>query len=166
MAHVETETTIADAGEEGLQLAESYFASRLISEAAETFQSVLEKTGDSRALMGLARCMYHRRRLHEALSYLQELEARDPEYPEMANNMGVILFEMGLLDRARENFERASQESPDNPLSWLNLLDLARKQEDRSACERYCQRLLQVDPGNSEAISYLEQHARDALLMP
>ena len=143
-----------------LDLAESYLASKLVNEASDIFQSVLIATGESRAFMGMARCMYLRRRLHEALSHLQQLAAQDPQYPELANNMGVILFEMGLLEQAREQFERATREVPDNPVTWLNLMDVARKAEDHEGCERYCRRLLEVDPGNSEALSYLGQGAR------
>ena len=145
---------------EQLALAESYLNSRLVNEAADLFQSVLVSTGEPRALMGMARCMYHRRRLHEALSHLQQLAAVDPQFPELANNMGVILFEMGLLEQARVQFERAAQESPDNPVTWLNLMDLARKAEDHEGRQLYCRRLLEVDPGNLEALDYLGQSAR------
>lgn len=143
-----------------LELAESYLASRLVNEASDIFHSVLIATGESRALMGMARCMYLRRHLHEALSYLQQLASQDPQFPDLANNMGVILFEMGLLEQAREQFEKAARQVPENPVTWLNLMDVARKAEDHKNCERYCRRLLEVDPGNSEALSYLGQGAR------
>ncbi len=145
---------------EQLALAESYLDSRLVNEAADIFQSVLVHTGEPRALMGMARCMYLRRRLHEALSHLQQLAVVDPSFPELANNMGVILFEMGLLEQARAQFEKAAEQTPQNTVTWLNLMDLARKADDREGCERYCRRLLEVDPGNTEALDYLGQTAR------
>ena len=138
-----------------LATADSYLASRLVSQAEELFQLILVNTEEPRAIMGVARCMYLRRRLHEALSHLQQLASVDPDYPELANNMGVILFEMGLMEQARQQFERAAQETPGNTVTWLNLMDLARKADDREGCERYCRRLLEVDPGNIEALDYL-----------
>ena len=157
-AHV---AEVTDGCDERLAQGEGYLASKLVAEAAELFQSVLMDGGEEpRALMGLARCMYLRRRPHKALSHLQQLAAVAPEYPELANNMGVILFEMGLLEPAREQFERAASQAPDDPVTWLNLIDLARQAEDRPNGERYCRRLLEVDPGNLEALTYLGEGAR------
>ena len=145
---------------EQLALAESYLATGLVNEATEVFQSVLVISGEPEALMGMARCMYHLRRLHEALSHLQQLAVVDPQFPELANNMGVILFEMGLLEQAREQFEHAAEECPENTVTWLNLIDLARKAEDDEGREKYCRRLLEVEPGNLEALEFLGQRAR------
>ena len=152
---------VTDNNDARLTQAEGYLSSKLVNEAIELFQSVLMEDGEApRACMGLARCMYLRRRPHEALSHLQQLAVLDPEYPELANNMGVILFEMGLLEQAREQFERAASQVPDNPVTWLNLIDLARQADDRPGGERYCRRLLEVDPGNMEALTYLGEGAR------
>lgn len=149
--------SVVDQCAQQLELAENYLASGLISEAGELFEGMLNSANKAPALMGLARCSFHRERLHESLSYLQALDQVEPTFPDLANNMGVVLFKLGLVEQARQQFERAAAAAPQEPVSWLNLIDMARRTEDDDACRRYCHKLIEVDPGNTEARTILQQ---------
>ncbi len=140
---------------EDLKRAGAYVNCGLISEAAEVYASILDSHTDPRALLGIARCTYELRRLHEALGYLQILSSIDPDYPDLANDMGVILFEMGCKAQASEQFVRAAAQNPDDIKVWLNVMDLTYDIGDYRQSITACRRILELDPNNADALAVL-----------
>jgi tetratricopeptide (TPR) repeat protein len=138
----------ASIGREELDRAEAYLNAGLVIEAGELFRSVVEAGGPARARWGLARCAYYRRELHEALGHLQVLDPA--EFSDLNNDLGVIYFEMGLLEQSRRQMEQAAAGHPGNPLPIVNLIDIARAQGDRQGAIEYCRQYLALAPGDQE----------------
>jgi dTDP-4-dehydrorhamnose 3,5-epimerase len=136
--------------------AEAYLASGLVSEAAELFSTLIGTPDALRAHMGLARCAYRLRQLHDALRHLQDVGALDPIYPDLANDMGVVLFELGMVQEAKEQFLRAATQQPLNPQPLRNLMDLAVRDDDWSECIRCAQQILALEPTDAEAREVME----------
>ncbi len=143
-----------------LEKAESYLASGLVVEAADLFKARLETEEDPVAHMGLVRCAYLRQNLHEALSHLQAVSTLDPDFPDLANNMGVILYELGMSTQAEDYFKTAAEQEPDNVQPWQNLRDLAEEKGDHAVCVEYCQRILTLDPSDIETQHTLQSAQR------
>ena len=143
--------------ERDLEMADAYLASGLVSDGAELYERHLESALASRAHIGLAKCAYHRREFHEALGYLQAVSVIEPGYPDLANCMGAVLFGMGLEDEAREAFEVAVAEQPDNLVGLSNLAELCMKAEDFEACAEACRQILQLVPGDRDTTAMLQE---------
>ena len=141
---------------EDLDRAEAYLASGLIAEAEELFAAQLTSAVGPRAQMGLVQCAYHRRNMHEALSHLQSLARIDPNYPDLENNLGVVLYELGMLAEAKQQFKEAAAKAPPNPQPWRNLMDIAAKENDLETCLECCQQILKLNPEDKEAQALLD----------
>ena len=132
--------------EKDLELAERHLADGQIFEAEELFERRLESGQASRARMGLAKCAFYRKDLHEALASLQMLEQMVPDYPDLDNTMGAVLFGLGLAGEARERFLKAVRCDPDNPIAWRNLAQVQLSDGVTDGCVVACQRALDLDP--------------------
>jgi len=144
-----------------LEHADAYLQTGLVAEAAEIYERVEEAAKDSlEAQIGLARCAYMRRNLHEALGRLQAVTRADADYPGAANDLGVVYFELGLPHKAREEFLRAAAQSEEDPVPWRNLVDVATALQDFAACKDYCERVLSLDPADEEIEDLLDQIRR------
>ncbi len=140
--------------------AEAYLATGLVSEAAELFRAELEQHRSARAHLGLAHCAYRLQNLHEALGHLQAAAVVDPGFPNLANDTGVVLCELGLLDEARLQLERAIAQEPGDVQAIRNLLDVDAKRGDLASCARCCREILAIQPGDEEAAVLLDEIER------
>jgi dTDP-4-dehydrorhamnose 3,5-epimerase len=140
-----------------IEQAEAYLAAGLIVEAAELFSNQVNSQHSSRAHMGLSQCAYYRRELHEALGHLQIIARMQPDYPDLHNNLGVVLFEMGLIKEAQEQFLHATRKEPQNIQPWRNLIDLSLSSQDYVSCVEYCHHILELVPDDPEAKIALTQ---------
>jgi dTDP-4-dehydrorhamnose 3,5-epimerase len=134
-----------------LERAAIYLDAGLVHDAEELFGALVDSPDAAAAHAGLAQCAYRRRELHDALGHLQAAEQLDPGYPNLANDMGVVLFELGMNEQARAQFERAAQADPENPRPWRNLLDTAIASRDYDGCVRCARRVLALNPADAEA---------------
>jgi len=113
-------------------------------------------TSGERALMGIAHCAVQRECYHEALGYLQALQATAPHYPSLANDMGVIYYRLGLVDEARRSFDEAIVDDAGHLEAWRNLLGVALAMRDVDTCVEASQRVLSMDPADDMARSIVE----------
>jgi pentatricopeptide repeat protein len=142
---------------EALERAEAYLSSGLVSEAAEIYDEMIERGEDSpRAQMGLAQCSYRLRNLHEALGHLQAVLQCAPDTPSVHNDLGVVLFELGMIDEAREAFVEALAQNPNDAQPLRNLMDVAVACDDWDACIAHCESILALTPGDEEIQQLLE----------
>lgn len=88
--------------EEDLARAEAYLGCGLVAVANEIFEALLAEQERPEARYGLASCAYQRGDLHEAMGQLQMLQSRGERSAEVANDLGVIYFRLGLVSEARE----------------------------------------------------------------
>lgn len=135
-----------------LEMAEAYLASGLIAEATELFTKHLESAQAARASMGMAICAYQRENFHEALAYLQCLVTIDPTYPDLSNLAGAVMFRLGLIEEARNQFRDAVDCAPDNPVPLLNLADIEYHMGNVNACLEAIDKALALDPQYADAI--------------
>ncbi len=142
---------------EALERAEAYVESGLISEAVEIYEEIITRGADSpRVQMGLAQCAYRQRKLHEALGHMQAVLQIAPDHPSVHNDLGVILFELGLADEASTAFEEALSRNPADPQPLRNLMDVAVSRDDWNACIACCEQILARAPGDEEVLQVLE----------
>lgn len=142
---------------EVLERAEAFLESGLVSEAAEIYEEIITRGGDSpRVQMGLAQCAYRQRKLHEALGHLQAVLQSAPDHPSVHNDLGVVLFELGLPEEASAAFEEALARHPDDPQPLRNLMDVAVARDDWNACIACCEQILVREPEDDEVKQVLE----------
>lgn len=135
---------------EAVARANAYLEAGLVVEASEMFSDEVDRSGDAWARLGLARCAFLRRNLHEAVGILQSIRAEEAAYPEAVNDMGVILCELGLLAEARVHIEEAARLMPENPVPVRNLIDVTLASEDFAACRAHCADYLALVPADEE----------------
>jgi len=142
---------------DSLDRAETYLESGLVSEAAEIYEEMIARGEDSpRVQMGLAQCAYRRRLLHEALGHLHAVLQSAPHYPNVHNDLGVVLFELGLCEEAQLAFQEALAQDPADPQPLRNLMDAAIAADDWNACIECCENILARDPDDAEVQQVLE----------
>ena len=98
----------------------------------------------------LAREAYHRGDAHQALGHLQAAIALAPTEP-LSNDLGVVYFEMGLVDEARRAFIDAIAAEPDNAQPLRNLGYLALGENEFALCRSACQQLMAIEPDDPVA---------------
>jgi tetratricopeptide (TPR) repeat protein len=128
----------------------------LVSPAAELYQRILEQEENAEARQGAGRCAYLRGELHEALGHFQRID-EGRSLPGLQNDLGVIYFELGLVEQAHAQLEKAATQCPEDVVIWRNLLDIAISREDRVACRIYCDQVLALDPSDKEVRGLLQQ---------
>jgi dTDP-4-dehydrorhamnose 3,5-epimerase-like enzyme/Flp pilus assembly protein TadD len=142
---------------EALERAEAFLESGLVSEAAEIYEEIITRGGDSpRVQMGLAQCAYRQRKLHEALGHLQAALQSAPDHPSVHNDLGVVLFELGLPEEASAAFEQALAKHPNDPQPLRNLMDVAVARDDWNGCIACCEQILLREPEDDEVKQVLE----------
>lgn len=127
----------SQAHQQPLARAEELLASGLVAAASEIYDTILEHEEVPAARHGAARCAFLRSELHAALGHLQRLE-REGATAELANDLGVIYFHLGLAAEARQQLELAVELAPDHEAAWQNLVDITAAAGDQEA-SRACQ---------------------------
>ncbi|PIE19338.1 MAG: hypothetical protein CSA65_02870 [Proteobacteria bacterium] len=125
-----------------LARAASYYDAGVISAAKELYEALLSVEGDEElgaARHGLARCAFARGELHEALGHLQLLLQREPKNAEIHNDLGVVFYKLGLIERAREQLERALTLDPNDMGCRRNLIEVTFVLDDLKTCQRHCE---------------------------
>lgn len=130
---------------ETLARAELLLESGLVAAAAEIYAEVLEQEEVTAARYGLGRCAFLRSELHEALGHLQ-MVARSGVTGELANDLGVIYFLLGLIAEAREQLEVAVELAPRDAVAWRNLAAACEAAGDDDAMRAGLARALVLDP--------------------
>jgi tetratricopeptide (TPR) repeat protein len=143
-------------GDKELAQADAFLASGLLFEAVEVFLRYKDTEHSCRAHMGLATCAFLRRDLHEALGYLQTVALQEPEHPGLANSFGAVYFGLGLMDQAREQFERAIALDPEDDAAWKNLAHLQHRSADLEGCIASCRQVLELAPDDEQTLELLE----------
>jgi dTDP-4-dehydrorhamnose 3,5-epimerase len=144
--------------EDSLERAEAHLSAGLVLEAEELFVLGLESAQNARARLGVAKCAFYRRDLHEALAHLQMVAAEDPQCLDLANTTGAVLFGLGLIEDAEKEFRRAVQTEPDSAVGWRNLLELYSRLGEKESAIDAAQHLLALEPDASEALELLEAY--------
>jgi tetratricopeptide (TPR) repeat protein len=100
----------------------------------------------------------------DAIAYLSQAMAMDPNYSEYYNDRAAVYFKMGLLDEARSDYERAIALSPPYAEVWTNLGQCHREMERMDAAVDAYTRALDLDPrlplalvGRAEALAALDR---------
>lgn len=93
---------------------------------AERF--LAEHPRDPQMLFMRAKLLTDLNRTDEALDQLNALIQQYPELPEPYNNLGVIQASRGHLDQARQSFEMALRNDPNQDLALENLGDVLLRQ--------------------------------------
>jgi len=133
------------------QAGECHNAGRL-DEAERLYRRVLEfHRNDVTARYGLGVIHLQQQRPAEALALLEPLAAAMPQQGEIASQCGRAKQELGRVEEALADFDRALQANPANALAWFYRGDLlAERGQIEEALECY-QRLVQIAPGYGEA---------------
>ena len=98
-------------------------------EKAKIIYELLKKTNpeSARPLVGIAKCYVYQDKISEALSTLDEAIAKNPYYVHAFSLKGEILFNQNDLQQGLENFKKAIQLSPLNPLRYEKTVDIILK---------------------------------------
>lgn len=94
-------------------------------------------------------------KLKEAISNLETLVSADPEYAQGYNDLGVLLYESGDLERAIECLQRAAELDPKDIDCWRNLVDAYLANHQFADARSACQQLLSLEPSDVESASLL-----------
>ena len=70
--------------------------------------------------------------------------ARDPEDPQLLNNLAAGLIDLGQLDRAEQALERAVQRAPGSFASHLNLVEIGLRRADLQMARRHADRAVEM----------------------
>ncbi len=107
-------------------------------EAEQTLRALLARDPGAASLrQALAALLFHRERWVEVAELLQELVRTHPDDSTQHYRLGVALRELGQLHAARQAFETAVQQSPEQLQPRLSLAKLLQRhyQQPRSALE-------------------------------
>ncbi len=98
--------------------------------------------------------LYRKNELDAALNHFQRALEIDPKYLDAANNLGVVLLEMGDFKEAERIFRRILKAGPDRKRAYLACSNLgllyARQGKDREAIDAYT-RAIEYRPDSPEA---------------
>ncbi|MFL6273882.1 MAG: tetratricopeptide repeat protein [Blastocatellia bacterium] len=103
------------------------FALRCMSWARENAPNATTRHNLSMAYAHLAYWEFNKRNFELAKAHFESAEDMGLVLPELLNDYGVTLIQLGKLDEAVRAFERSLELSPENVTTKMNL-DLARKQ--------------------------------------
>ena len=147
--------------EELLDLAEEHLVAGRLDTAEELFAAQSTRVAGAReatarALMGLAHCAAARECYHEALGHLQEAQSAAPHYPSLANDLGVVLYRLGLVEQARESLDSAVVDDEGHLEAWRNLLQVSLTLRNVDKCVQASQRILALCPGDPTARAIFE----------
>lgn len=123
-----------------------------LDNAQELFSAALDND-PAHGHLGLARCAQLRGELHAALGHLQAVELFAPDHAALGNDLGVVYSELGQFAQAYRVLIAAADRDRSDPVPLRNLLHIAMAQRDNERCIDYCQRLLEIDPNDREALS-------------
>ena len=62
------------------------------------------------------------KKFEESLEYLEKALELNPEHSQLYNNLGTSYITIGNLDKAYENFIKASELDPSNSITYYNIL--------------------------------------------
>jgi len=148
--------------EADLDEAEAHLEAGRSAAAVALFEKHAEGELGGRALMGQARCAVQGGNFHRALLHLQTLEDLEPNNTAVHNVMGAALVGIGLLERAREELDKAVSADPKDIDSWRALAQLLDDLDDVPARVQACERLLALAPGDGDATRWLAAARADA----
>jgi tetratricopeptide (TPR) repeat protein len=111
----------------GYHLAMALFMQRQFAEALEYLSGPLSPLEQPLGLVLRARCLHHLRRPDEAIATLQAQLVVSPDDAEVNGLLGLLLYEEGRGNRAREHIDAALER---NPRQVEALLALASLQSD------------------------------------
>lgn len=96
-------------------------------------------------------------RLEIARESLKALVAKHPNHHVALNDLGVLCYQTRCLDQAVAYTEQAASSMPNHTNTLRNLLDLYVVLKREADAKRICQRLLELDPGDTEARQVLDR---------
>jgi tetratricopeptide (TPR) repeat protein len=102
-----------------------------------------------------ANALYRQKRVFEALNALHELEDVFANLPDLHNLKGACYVEFRDFARAREEFTRAGELSPDNPDILFNLAELSFVTHQWPAAERAFSNVLSLTPEANKTMARL-----------
>ena len=128
---------------------------REIQEKVEGLQSRISSTGGSPRLLNSLGVLYARYGLTDQAEEQFGRILQESEYTPALTNMGNIQYLRGDLAGAKEYYNRANEQSPDNPTILVNLTQVSRLLEERDRVKELFNRLLQIDPETAERFRFL-----------
>ena len=95
--------------------------------------------------------------MDDAAQALRQAVGLDPRFVEARTNLGAALINSGNLVSATSQFEAALRYQPDYAAAIGNLGVIYMRQSRRSDARRMFERLLALNPGDQNALAYLNQ---------
>jgi len=128
-------------------LAEEYMKERVLDLALDHFEAALRlDPHDVPSLDGSARIWREWGYANVALPPAYRALYWAPDSPEVHNTLGTVLLKLGLVDSAREHFERARSLAPGASYAVNNLCYLELQHQDAAAAVTLCREAAAMDP--------------------
>ena len=140
------------------QLAFSHYQARRLPDALRAAQQALRIQPDNIDMLHLAGCIVMELEEFEpAITYLNTVVAKAPDFAEAHDNLGNALRISGRLDEAAAAFGKAVSLKPDFAAAHSNLGIVLEAQRDFPGAEAAYRRALDVNPGFARAHNNLGQ---------
>lgn len=117
-----------DSAEASFEKARRLLFDKNYKEASKIYESLLPELPESaRIRVGLARCARHMGDLNTALIMLNEAIAKNNLYVHAYHELGLIYVQFGRFNEALQNFRKAIELSPKNPVRYELAVDIFLK---------------------------------------
>jgi len=132
-------------------IARAYLAMKRLDAAEYVAVQALEvRKDDPRALAVLGHVAWHKGDAKRAMALYQESLKRDPEQPEVQNNLSVLYQDAGDPAAAQQAASEALRLDPAYREAWINLGNARRVLRDMPAAIAAYQEALRLDPDCAE----------------
>ena len=139
-------------------LAEALQTAGRAQDAIRAFRHIIQKfPDDPRGYIAVSRPLMERGEADLAIEMMQPALARMPDDAALLNSLAVLYSSKQRFDDALRLLSRAVQAEPEDPLSWLNLGVCLEAKGDRSGAAAAYRQTLALDPGSSQAKTYLKR---------
>ena len=133
------------------RIGESYLSEQMPQQAIPYLQQALQAAPEHlRFMIRLGVAYSESGRISEAILILDDALRRNPKQSEGYNNRGYAHVLNRHFDQAEEDFKEAIALDPDLELALANLASLYFNTNRRDEARIYAQRLIQIDPANSQ----------------
>ncbi len=109
-----------------------------------------DEAPDSRLFAPLADAYRKNGNLDKAIEICEEGLSRHPDYISARIIMGKCFYDKGASERAKTEFEKATELDSENMVALKFLGDIYLAEDDRERASDYYQKLLAIDPSNQE----------------